>query len=613
MSIVATLKSTANGYAGSANSIASIPLNKLTAWDGNVRKTGASEGLSELTASIAAHGVLQSLVVRKTNRGKFAVVAGRRRLLALSALAEGGTITPDAPVPCRVIAGSADATEISLTENVVRAPMHPADQFEAFRELIDGGSTPADIAARFGISEVAVKKRLKLARVSPVVFEAYRSGTLSLDEVQAFAISDDHAAQERVLADFDEQSNDADDIRSALTQDKIAATDKRARLVTVSAYEEAGGAVTRDLFDESDGGTFLLDSPLLDRLALEKLEAAAEEVRKEGWKWVEFHPEFDYEAKSQFQRLYPQLLPLSEDDAAEEKRLSEEYEVLFDAVQEDDEESQARLDAIEARIAELEQREYAYTPETFAIAGAVLTISHNGEVEAVRGLVRPEDAPAKTAKPKATNPDGTPAFSAPLMQSLTEQKTAAIGASLSQHPDIALAAVVHALASRIFHTYGNDSSLQITGKLTHFRETGTGAEAMDEAHAKWSSEIPSDEIALWPWCLSQEQDTLLKLLAFCAGCTVNAVQAKSDRPDCERICHANALSAALGLDMRDWFTPTAENFFSRVSRTEILSALTEAKGAPAKRSWDKLKKSEFAALAEREIKGTGWLPKLLKA
>jgi len=613
MSTVATLKSTENGYAGSANAIASIPLNKLTAWDGNVRKTGANEGLEELTASIASLGVLQSLVVKKTNRGKFAVVAGRRRFLALSALAEGGTITPDAPVPCRVIPGSADATEISLTENVVRAPMHPADQLIAFRELIDNGSTPADIAARFGISEVAVKKRLKLARVSPVVFEAYRSGNLTLDEVQAFAVSDDHAAQERVFADFDQQSNDADDIRSALTEDKIAATDRRARLVTVSAYEEAGGAVTRDLFDESDGGTFLLDSALLDRLAQQKLEAAAEEVRKEGWKWVEVHLELDYEARSQFKRLYAQLLPLSEDDAAEEKRLTEEYEALFDAIQEDDEEGQARLDAIEARIAELEEREYAYTPETLAIAGAILTISHNGEVETVHGLVRPEDVPAKTAKPKVTNPDGTPAFSAPLTQSLTEQKTAAIGASLSQHPDIALAAVVHAMASGIFRTYGNDSSLQISAKVMHFKESGTGAEAMDQAHEEWSSQIPSDEIALWPWCLSQDQDTLLKLLAYCAGRTVNAVQAKSDRGDSERISHANALAGALGLDMKDWFTPTAENFFSRVSRTEILSALTEAKGTPAKRSWDKLKKSEFAALAEREIAGTGWLPKLLKA
>ena len=106
---------------------------------------------------------------------------------------------------------------------------------------------------------------------------------------------------------------------------------------------------------------------------------------------------------------------------------------------------------------------------------------------------------------------------------------------------------------------------------------------------------------------------MLKLLAYCASRTVNAVQAKQDRPDCGRILHANALAAALGLDMTDWFTPTAENFFSRVSRTEILSALSEAKGTPAKRSWDKLKKSELATIAEREIAGTGWLPQTLKA
>jgi ParB family chromosome partitioning protein len=613
MAIIATLKAAENGYAGSAHSIASIPLNKLVAWDGNVRKTGATEGLEELIASIAALGVLQSLVVRKTNRGKFAVVAGRRRFLALTALAEDGTISFDSPVPCRVIPGSADPTEISLTENVVRAPMHPADQLMAFRELIDGGSTPAEIAARFGISEVAVKKILKLARVSPVVFEAYRSGELTLEQVQAFAVSDDHAAQERVFSEIGERNCDADDIRSALTEHEIAGTDKRARFVTVEAYEEAGGAVTRDLFAEGDDGIFLLDSALLDRLALEKLQSAAEAVRAEGWKWVEIQPELDYEERSQFARRHPEHLPLSQEDAAEQKRLAEEYQTLFDAMEEDDEQTQERLDVIEARINELEETESAYTPETLAIAGAIVTIGRDGEAEIARGLVRPEDAPQRAPKPKATNPDGTPALSASLTQSLTEQRTAAVGASLSEHPDIALAAVVHALASKLFHSSGDESSLQITGKVTRFSETSTGADAMEQAHAKWSSRIPGDEIALWPWCLSQEQDTLLSLLAYCAGRTVNAIQAKQDRQDSGRIKNANALSAALGLDMKDWFTPTAENFFSRVSRTEILSAISEAKGMPAKRSWDKLKKSQLAAFAEREIAGTGWLPQPLKA
>ena len=47
-----------------------IPLNKLTAGKANVRKTGAGEGIDELAASIAAHGLLQSLVVRKAARGR---------------------------------------------------------------------------------------------------------------------------------------------------------------------------------------------------------------------------------------------------------------------------------------------------------------------------------------------------------------------------------------------------------------------------------------------------------------------------------------------------------------------------------------------------------------
>ena len=95
----------------------SIPLSKLTAWDGNVRKTaGADTALAELAASIAAHGLLQSLVVRNGKEGKFAVVAGGRRLQALQQLAESGSIAADYAVPCQLVADDADATEISLAE-----------------------------------------------------------------------------------------------------------------------------------------------------------------------------------------------------------------------------------------------------------------------------------------------------------------------------------------------------------------------------------------------------------------------------------------------------------------------------------------------------------------
>lgn len=91
-----------------------IPLSKLTLWDGNVRTTGAEEGLEELTASIRSIGLLQSLVVKKASRGTFVIGAGKRRFLALSQLAEKGDVKRSYPVPCRIAPDDADLIEISL-------------------------------------------------------------------------------------------------------------------------------------------------------------------------------------------------------------------------------------------------------------------------------------------------------------------------------------------------------------------------------------------------------------------------------------------------------------------------------------------------------------------
>jgi ParB family chromosome partitioning protein len=561
--------------------------------------------------SIAAVGLLQPLVVRKTNRGKFAVIAGQRRYLALSALAERGTISPDAPVPCSVMPGTVDAAEISLTENVVRAPMHPADQFEAFRDLVDSGSTPADIAARFGITEIAVRQRLKLARVCTAVFEAYRKADLTLEQVQALAISDDHAAQERLFNELSQRNGSPANIRAVLTQDEIGATDKRVRYVTLAAYEAEGGALRRDLFAEGEKGMFVLDAQLLDRLAMEKLTLEAETVKAEGWKWVEMALELD-RSEMDFRVRRPEPLPLSEEAEAEHSKLSAEYTALFDSADEHDEETSERLDAIEERITELEDTESAYTPDVLAIAGAFVTIGRDGKLEVMRGLVRPEDEPEAEETADSSSEKVRPEFSAKLVQSLTAARSAAIGLALSGNPAIALAAVTHGLAMSVFNSYSEDGRLQVSGKVTKYSDESKGASELTQSYEQWAERLPGEPAALFTWCLEQEQSTLLELLAFCAACTVNAVTAKQGS-DSRRIAHADALASALNLDMAHWFTPTAENYFGRVGREQIVSAICEAKGTLRKRSWGKLKKSELAALAEREVAGTSWLPKLLAA
>jgi ParB family chromosome partitioning protein len=601
--------------------IINIPLNKLTAWDGNVRKTQTRGFIEELAASIKAHGLQQNLIVRKDGKN-FAVIAGGQRLKALQQLAKAGDIDTGHPVPCKVTAGESDATELSLAENAVRDNMHPADQFEAFRALIDKGAPAADVAARFGVSEHVVLQRLKLARVSPAILAAYRSSELNLEQVMAFAISDDHAAQENVLDNLPHHDNSPRTIREALTENDLTASDKRVKYVTLKAYEKAGGATRRDLFTEHEDGIFLLDTALLDKLLAEKLDRAAKSLRSEGWKWVEVHPDFSYEQRAQFQRRQTELAPLPAKQQAILDKLEQEHDTLLEQwhAADDDQERPERLDELEDMIDKLNDRDEVWPADTLAIAGAIVSIGHDGKTSIDRGLVRPEDAPMKTAKATSSGTNETaeaqsPAFSAALIESLTAHRSAAISAELLQRPDIALATVVHALASKILlGAPSTDNSLEISAAQQSFRSV-TDSKALlliQTEREAWGSRIPGTTADLWSWCLDQHQTVLLDLLAFCSAVTLHAVQMKADKPDNARLSHANALAATLALDMNAWFTPTSENYFSRIAKPQILEALREAKGTAPAPAWDKLKKSELATLAEREIAGKNWLPALLR-
>jgi ParB family chromosome partitioning protein len=611
--------------------IVNIPLNKLTQFEGNVRKTQNKGFIDELAASIKAHGLQQNLVVKKDGK-QFAVVAGSQRLTALRLLAGAGEIKGTHPVPCKLAEGDIDPSEISLLENVLRDDMHPADEFEAFRDLIDKGVPVADIAARFGVSETVVTQRLKLARVSPAVLKAYREEHLTLEKVMAFAVSDDHAAQEKVLENL--RSHGPQSIREALTENEIAASDRRVKFITLKAYEKAGGTTRRDLFSEGEDSVFILDTALLDRLVTEKLERAAKALAKEGWKWTTAQPAFDYDEKSKFRRVHAEPAPLPPKLAREAEALEKERDTLLEQYEAagDDAEEPARIEEIADRLDAIEDKrgEDLWTPAQVAMAGAVLTIGHDGKAQIERGLVRPEEwaarngssGPSEKAKPAKTSGTGeteaegdqSPALSAALIESLTAHRSAALAAELQQRPDVALAAIVHAFASRLLrHGLADGSSLEVTASSQSLRrvEGSKAHQQIETAREKWSRALPV-EGDLWAWCLEQKQGVLLDLLAFCAATTINAVQVKSDRPECGRLRHADKLAAAVGLDMKAWFTPDAPNYFSRISKPQILDAIREAKGQPPAPAWEKLKKAELAQEAERQLTGTGWMPELLR-
>jgi hypothetical protein len=101
------------------------------------------------------------------------------------------------PVPC-VVRHDGIAEEDSLAENVQRVALHPLDQFRAFQALRDTGLGEEEIAARFFVSATVVRQRLKLAAVSPKLLDLYAADEMTLDQLMAFAVTDDQARQEQV-------------------------------------------------------------------------------------------------------------------------------------------------------------------------------------------------------------------------------------------------------------------------------------------------------------------------------------------------------------------------------------------------------------------------------
>src|SRR5713101_5144039 len=155
-----------------------IPFNKLVLSQSNVRRVKAGVSVEELAEDIACRTVLQSLNVRPVldaegaETGMFEVPAGGRRFRALELLVKQKRMAKTEPVPC-VVRTQGLAAEDSLAENMHRIPLHPLDQFRAFKTLREQGLGEEEIAARFFVSPGVVTQRLKLASVSPKLLDLY--------------------------------------------------------------------------------------------------------------------------------------------------------------------------------------------------------------------------------------------------------------------------------------------------------------------------------------------------------------------------------------------------------------------------------------------------------
>lgn len=623
-----------------------VPLNKLKKSPRNARRTPHAEAdIETLAASIAAKGVLQAAVVEPETdeagaaTGCYLVTIGEGRRLALALLAKRKVIKKTEPVRC-VVDLSNDAHEISLDENVTRFRMHPADEFEAFREQAERrGLGAEEIGARFGVSAQVVRQRLRLGAVSPVLMARYRAGDLTLDQMMAYAISEDHARQEQA---FDLLGPDRPPylIRRTMTETKVSATDRRAVFVGAEAYGEAGGTILRDLFTE-DGGGWFEDAGLLDRLAAEKLAGIAQDVRdREGWKWAEAH--IDFPRALGLARVYPHPVERPAEEVVRMAALSEEYDALvseWDAVEDLPPEVEARFAEIDAAL-EAFGDGTAFDPEEIARGGVFVILGQDGVARIERGLIRLEDVPApepetesegeeagrlesgeEGASSEADEADedaGAP-LSERLVLDLTAHRTLALRDALGANPTVALSAVVHSIALFAFYPpYDRTSCLEIKGVSTYLDGHAPGIDesragrSIAERHERWAVRLPKEAADLWAFVQGLAATDLLALLAHCASLTVNAVRTAFDRKP-GAWAHADRLAEAVDLDMTGYWSPTVASYLGRVTKARIGEAVREAVSDEAAERIGGMKKPDMASEAEALLAGKGWLPSLLRA
>jgi ParB family chromosome partitioning protein len=87
---------------------------------------------------------------------------------------------------------------------------------------------------------------------------------------------------------------------------------------------------------------------------------------------------------------------------------------------------------------------------------------------------------------------------------------------------------------------------------------------------------------------------------------------RSERAGTDRLKHADGLALALGLDMTQWWQPTAESYFRRAPKLRILAAVKEGATPEAAENLAKFKKDALSAEAEQRLASPGWLPEMLR-
>ena len=172
----------------------------------NPRRTFEAGALKELAESIKTQGVLSPLLVRPLTENGFEIIAGARRYRAAQ-MVEVPT------VPVRIVhLSDAGALETQLVENLIRAEIHPMEEAQGFRALLDLEEPKysiEQIAAKVGKTPVFVASRLKLADLVPAAVDAFYADEIGVGHALLLAKLPADQQEQAISACFKEVYNGA--------------------------------------------------------------------------------------------------------------------------------------------------------------------------------------------------------------------------------------------------------------------------------------------------------------------------------------------------------------------------------------------------------------------
>jgi ParB family transcriptional regulator, chromosome partitioning protein len=373
---------------------------------------------------------------------------------------------------------------------------------------------------------------------------------ISLRTAQALTLTDDHEVQEQLV----KQYGDSDwQIKKVLTVSKLDTSSAMFQFVGAEAYAEAGGSVTRDLFNTKDEG--FADSPeLLMQLATSKLDRLADEAREDGWQKIQ---------------------------------------TSFD-----------RPECYYSRTQVRTDENGQYTDEAKESAELFIFVGYNGETQfaAFGSKGRAGSSGAGGVKtPKAD-------WSASLVHDLSVTRTMTLQQRIAEQPHVAFDLLLATLVEQMAFN-GSAHSCALSFDVRSFALRGddalTGETFIEPVYLQSHPAVEQIEGPSTFDAIRQMDDaTKMDVLAHAVAQMLNGVNDGYGR---DRLRKVDEVAQAVDLDMAKHWTITP-HLFVRAGKATTLKILTEQCGEQVAANVSKLKKAELAEVAVQRLEGHNWLP-----